>query len=112
MNMSYIKEKVDGNIFHINTNIIVVYLGLPEECDTSYFDNAPTPSFLEFYLLEEEMIGTILKEGVKFKNLMKKDLARLAFIFLQIMVSNILPQVGHLYEIENFGLEHHHLPKD
>lgn len=54
-------------------------------------------------MLKEEMIGTVLKEGVKFKNLVTKDLTRLAF-FLKIMVSNILPQVGHLYEIENFRL--------
>lgn len=92
MNMGSIKGKVDGNVFHLNANIILDYLGVPKEGDATYFDNVPSTSFLQFYLPEEKMIGTILKGRVKFKNPMKsKDLTLLALIFWQITVSNILP---------------------
>lgn len=51
------------------------------------------------------MVGTILKEGLNFKNTMKtKDHTHLALVLWQIMEPNILSHVGHLIEIENFGL--------
>lgn len=56
------------------------------------------------------MVGTILKEWVKFKNSMKiRNLTCMALVLWQIMATNMLPQVGHPNEIGNFGaLEHHH----
>lgn len=88
VNMSYIKGKVEGNTFHLDVNIIVDYRRMPKEGDTTYYDNVPMPSFVQFYLPEDRIVGTVLKEGVKFKNPMKtKDLKRLALIFWQIMLS-------------------------
>lgn len=99
------KGKVDGNAFSLNTNIIANHLDVLEEGDTTYFDNFPNPSFLKIHLLEDKMVGTILKEGIRLKNSVKaKDLTRMVLIFWQIMARNIWPQVGHLNEVGNFRL--------
>lgn len=78
---------MDDNVFSLNPNIIADYLGVQKKViDTTYFGNVPTPSFHKFYLPEKEMVGTILKEGVKFKNPTKtKDHTRLQHVFWQIL---------------------------
>lgn len=90
--MELIKGKVDGNAFHLNTNVIVDYLGVVEGGDTSFFVSLPAPSFLEFYLLVEK-VGSVLMEGVSFNPVKTKDLIRMILVFWQIIVTNILPQV-------------------
>lgn len=65
VNTSYIKGKVDGIIFFLNANIIEDYLGTLKEGIQYILTMCLLHHFLN-YLPEKDMVGTVLKIGVKF----------------------------------------------
>lgn len=51
----------------------------------------------ERYVSVAELNGVVLNFEVRYKNLVDaKDLTSIAFTFWQIMLTNVLPQGGHL----------------
>lgn len=65
VNTSYIKGKVDGIIYFLNANIIEDYLETLKEGIQYILTMCLLHHFLN-YLPEKDMVGTVLKIGVKF----------------------------------------------
>lgn len=83
INLEYIKAKVNGQEFHFQSSHIAEILRVPNEGDHSYFDNMRATIFLGIYILENELVSTMLDQRTSFHNPMKaKELTKMAFIFL------------------------------
>lgn len=56
----YIKAMIDRQKFHFWSSHIAEVLGVPDEGNRLYFYNVRTSIFLENYVLEDELVGTML----------------------------------------------------
>lgn len=105
INLGYIKAKVNGQEFHFRSSHIAEILRVLNEGDHSSFDNMRATIFLGIYIAEDELVSTMLDQRTSFSNPMNiKELTKMAFVFLQILNSNILPQFGHLKKLYTYSV--------
>lgn len=82
INSGYITTIVDDQEFHLWSSHIAKILEVPHEGDCSCFNNVRTRIFMENYILEDELVGSVSSQGSSFNNPAKaKVLTKMAFIF-------------------------------
>lgn len=82
INSGYITTIVDDQEFHLWSSHIAKILKVPDGGDCSCFNNVRTRIFMENYILEDELVGSVSSQGSSFNNPAKaKVLTKMAFIF-------------------------------